>query len=70
MAWNRARREITRAFDTALMNWREERLNDLLWSAWEEYTQGLNRGVILEIEPRYKKLAREVVKDLNAVAPQ
>ena len=70
MAWNRARREITRTFDTALMSWREERLNDLLWSAWEEYTQSLNKGIIPEIEPRYKKLAREVVRDLNAVASE
>ena len=70
MHWNKARREITRALDTALMNWREERLNDLLASAWEEYTLALRKGVVLEIEPRYKKLAREVVKDLERAAPR
>lgn len=67
MHWNKARREITRALDTALMNWREERLNDLLSAAWEEYTGALKKGTVLEIEPRYKQLARAVVRDLDKV---
>ena len=67
MRWNQARREITRALDTALQNWREERLNDLLASAWEEYAAALKKGVVLEIEPRYKRLAKEVVRDLDRV---
>lgn len=69
LSWNRTRREITSALDNALRNWREERLNELLFAAWEEHAAALKRGEVMEVAPRYKRLAREVVRDLDRAVP-
>ena len=53
MRWNRIRRRLTRELDTQLADWREEALNQLLSSAWEQYVKALETGAKLELEAHY-----------------
>lgn len=64
LVWNGIRRRITREFDIAIADAREEALNDMLWDAWQEYTRALGQGKVLEIEAKYKALASAVVTDM------
>jgi hypothetical protein len=63
--WNRVRRGITRAFDTEIQNWREEKLNVLLSEAWEVYTKSLESGELVEVEAKYTDLVRAILSDLT-----
>lgn len=53
LRWNRIRRRLTRELDTQIADWREEALNKLLSSAWEEYVKALETGSKLELEAHY-----------------
>lgn len=64
MVWNRIRRQITRDLDTEIQNRREEVLNDLLSGAWDDYSQSLKQGTVVELEAKYKNLVAEIVKDV------
>jgi len=63
LAWNSIRRTITRTYDMALADLREEDINDLLSAAWQEYTRALGQGKVKEVESKYKALAHAVVGD-------
>lgn len=64
LAWNRTRRNITRALDTAIMNRREDMLNMLLPAAFEEFTSAVAKGQVIEFEARYQALANAIVEDV------
>jgi len=66
LVWNRIRRQITRDLDTAISNWREEKLNDLLDGAFREYVKGLETGNLVEVEAKYSALIDAIVSDLAA----
>lgn len=68
LVWNRIRRQITRDLDTEIANRREEVLNDLLSGAWNDYSNSLKQGTVVELEAKYKHLISEIVKDV--VRPQ
>jgi len=44
LAWNKIRRRVTRELDTRIQDFREELLNELLVSAWDKYTEALEKG--------------------------
>jgi hypothetical protein len=69
LVWNRIRRQITRDLDTAIANWREETLNNLLDPAWEEYTKRVATGELKQLEAKYSKLVQVIVADL-AMPPE
>ena len=64
LAWNRIRRAITRALDTEIQNRREEVLNELLVRAWDEYTEALKAGTVIELEQKYRPLITAIVHDV------
>jgi len=64
LVWNRIRRQITRDLDTEIQNRREEVLNTLLSGAWEDYTQAIASGQLIEVEAKYSNLISEIVKDI------
>jgi hypothetical protein len=64
LVWNRIRRQITRDLDTEIQNRREEVLNILLSSAWDDYTKAIASGELREVEAKYSKLITEIVKDI------
>lgn len=68
LVWNRIRRQITRDLDTEIQNRREEVLNVLLSSAWDDYTKAIATGELREVEAKYSDLVSEIVKDI--VAPK
>ncbi len=68
LTWNRIRRQITRDLDTEIIARRDVVLNDLLSGAWEDFSQSLKRGTVVELEAKYKGLVSEIVKDV--VRPQ
>ena len=39
-------------------------LNHLLSGAWEEYATGLQKGSVVELEAKYKRLVAEIVSDV------
>jgi hypothetical protein len=53
LRWNRIRRRLTRELDTQILDWREDALNKLLSSAWDEYVKALETGSKLELEAHY-----------------
>lgn len=55
LAWNKIRRRITRDLDTRVMDFREELLNDLLTTAWDKYTDALEKGEKPELEDEASK---------------
>lgn len=67
LAWNRIRRQLTRDLDTEIQNRREEVLNELLSGAWEEYTLALKKGTVLEVEAKYQRLFKQIVRDVVTV---
>lgn len=64
LVWNRIRRQITRDLDTEIMNRREEVLNVLLSTAWDDYTKAIATGELRQVEAKYSKLVSEIVKDI------
>lgn len=64
LVWNRIRRQVTRDLDTEIANRREEVLNDLLSGAWDDYSQSLKQGTVIELEAKYKRLISEIVRDV------
>lgn len=50
LVWNRTRRRITRDLDTAISDFREELLNELLTAAWERYVAAIETGSLVELE--------------------
>lgn len=54
LRWNRIRRRLTTELDARIKDFREEALNELLSGAWQEFSQALQRGEILELEAEYK----------------
>ena len=64
LVWNRIRRQLTRDLDTEIANRREEVLNELLTGAWEEYTQALKTGTVKEVEAKYSRLFKQIVRDV------
>lgn len=64
MRWNKIRRRITRELDVQIADWREEKLNDLLGSAWEQYKAALSTGAVLELEARYSQFVGDVIGDV------
>ena len=62
--WNDIRRTITTMLDLEIRKQRERVLNDLLWTGWERYTEGLKRGEVKELQVSYKAFAAEIVKDI------
>jgi hypothetical protein len=64
LVWNRIRRQITRDLDTEIQNRREEVLNVLLSSAWDDYTKAIASGELREVEAKYSRLVEEIVQDI------
>jgi hypothetical protein len=64
LAWNRIRRELTRALDTEIQNRREEALNKLLGGAWDEYVSALESGTVRELESKYQTFISGIVDDV------
>lgn len=64
LVWNRIRRQLTRDLDTEIQNRRETVLNELLSGAWEEYTLALKKGTVLEVEAKYQRLFKQIVRDI------
>ena len=55
LVWNRTRRRITRDLDTKIMDFREELLNELLTAAWEQYSEALETGSLVQLEDEASK---------------
>jgi hypothetical protein len=64
LVWNRIRRQLTRDLDTEIQNRREEVLNELLTGAWDEYTAALKTGTVKEVEAKYSRLFKQIVRDV------
>lgn len=64
LAWNRIRRELTRALDTEIQNRREDALNKLLGGAWDEYVSALEDGTVRELENKYQSFISGIVDDV------
>lgn len=69
LVWNRIRRQLTRSLDTEIMNRREEVLNTLLSTAWDDYTKAISSGELREVEEKYTSLIQQIV-DENVVRPE
>lgn len=54
LRWNSIRRRITRELDLQIADYREEALNRLLGSAWDQYAEALSTGQVLELEAKYE----------------
>ena len=64
LVWNRIRRRITRELDMEIANRREEVLNILLTSAWDDYVKAIATGDLQEVEMRYSSFVAKVVEDI------
>lgn len=64
LAWNALRRRITRELDLQIAEWREQALNDLLSTAFAEFTKTLTTGETLELEPAYTQFVAEALTDV------
>lgn len=63
LRWNKIRRRITRELDLQIADWREEALNRLLSSAFEQYVEAISEGKILELEAKYESTFVAAVLD-------
>lgn len=63
LVWNRIRRQITRDLDTEIQNAREEVLNGLLSTAWDDYVKAIGTGELREVEARYSSLVKAIVQE-------
>lgn len=64
LRWNRIRRRITRELDLQIADWREEALNNLLGSAWEQYKNAISTGQVLELEAKYETFVAQALADV------
>ncbi len=69
LVWNRIRRKLTRDLDTEIQNRREEVLNTLLSTAWDDYVKAIGSGELREVEDKYSDLVKRIV-DENIVKPE
>lgn len=69
LVWNRIRRKLTRDLDTEIQNRREEVLNTLLSTAWDDYVKAIGSGELREVEDKYSSLVKRIV-DENIVRPE
>lgn len=69
LVWNRIRRKLTRDLDTEIQNKREEVLNTLLSTAWDDYVKAIGSGELKEVEDKYSTLVKRIV-DENIVRPE
>lgn len=69
LVWNRIRRKLTRDLDTEIYNRREEVLNTLLSTAWDDYVKAIGSGELKEVEDKYSDLVKRIV-DENIVRPE
>ena len=67
LRWNSIRRRIVRELDIQIADWRENALNTLLTSAWEQYAESLSSGEVLEIETHYENFVGRVLDDAISV---
>jgi hypothetical protein len=49
--------------DTQIADWREEALDRLLSSAWNEYKESLGTGEILEVEAHYETWVAQALNE-------
>ena len=63
LRWNKIRRRITRELDLQIADWREEALNRLLSSAFEQYVEAISEGKVLELEAKYESTFVSAVLD-------
>jgi hypothetical protein len=64
LVWNRIRRQLTRDLDTEIQNRREEVLNIVLDGAFHEWQQALKTGELKQVEAKYTKLVKTIVRDV------
>ena len=69
LTWNRIRRKLTRDLDTEVQNRREEVLNTLLSTAWDDYVKAIASGELREVEDKYSDLVKRIV-DENVIRPE
>ena len=69
LVWNRIRRQLTRDLDTEIQNRREEVLNVLLSTAWDDYTKAISSGELREVEAKYTSLVASIVADIIPKEP-
>jgi len=63
--WNKARRRLTRELDIQIADWREEALNRLLGSAWEQFQEAISTGTVLGLEAKYESsFVKQVLVDV------
>ena len=67
LRWNRIRRRLTRELDTQIADWREEALDRLLSSAWNEYKESLGSGEILEVEAHYETWVAQALNESTSL---
>ena len=63
LVWNRIRRKLTRDLDTEVQNRREEVLNTLLSTAWDDYVKAIGTGELKEVEDKYSSLVKSIVEE-------
>lgn len=63
LVWNRTRRRITRDLDTRIMDFREEILNRLLTSAWDQYTRALDTGSLVQLEDQASAWVENLLRE-------
>jgi hypothetical protein len=69
LVWNRIRRKLTRDLDTEIQNRREDVLNTLLSTAWDDYVKAIGSGELREVEDKYSDLVKRIVNE-NIVKPE
>ena len=63
LVWNRIRRKLTRDLDTEIQNRREDVLNTLLSTAWDDYVKAIGTGELKEVEDKYSSLVKSIVDE-------
>ena len=63
LAWNQIRRRITRDLDTRISDFREELLNKLLGSAFEEFALAQQTGETIQLEEDASGWIRDMLRD-------
>lgn len=63
LAWNKIRRAITMEVDRLIKDKREEILNDLLGPAFTEFSAGLQRGEVKQLEAGDEKFIRAKIEE-------
>ena len=63
LVWNRIRRQLTRDLDTEIQNRREDVLNTLLSTAWDDYVKAIGTGELQEVEAKYSSLVKSIVEE-------